>query len=136
MATVRQCMNHELVYLRAGEREQLALRPILEFGISAVPVLDDDHRPVGVIALRDLVDGKHFPPSATSPALTVRIDEPLESAARAMAEANVHHLVVVDSAGVAAGMISSLDVVRGVLGMEAKHPKAITSFNGVRRSAE
>ncbi len=136
MPTVRDCMNPELVYLREGERKQLALRPILEFGITAVPVLDDEHKPVGLVALRDLVDRKHSPPTATEPARTVRVDDSLEGAARAMAQANVHHLVVVDSSGKAAGMISSLDVIRGLLGMNAQHPKAIESFRAAPRPAE
>lgn len=136
MPMVRDCMNRELVYLRAGDRERIALRPILEFGITAVPVLDEEHRPVGVVALRDLVDDRHSAPRATEPALTVRVDASIESAARAMADANVHHLVVVDSAGVAVGMLSSLDVIRGLLGMTAKHPAAIESFGARHQPAE
>ena len=32
-ATVRDCMNPKLVYLREGDRARLALQPILDFGI-------------------------------------------------------------------------------------------------------
>ena len=54
--TVRDCMNPKLVYVREGDRADLALQPILDFGITVVPVLDEDHRPVGTVSLRDLVN--------------------------------------------------------------------------------
>lgn len=133
MASVGNWMNSDLVYLRDGDRAISALRPILDFGITAVPVLDEEHRPVGVVALRDLVDCEHSPPQASEPVVTVGITDSVESAARAMATSNVHHLVVVDSGGRAVGMLSSLDVIRGLLGLPAQHPKAIASFGAAHR---
>jgi CBS-domain-containing membrane protein len=126
--TVRECMNTQLVYLRAGDRPRLALQPILEFGITAVPVLDDDERPVGVVSLRDLVDPRRRDALVTEAVATVGADEPIAAGARKLAEAGVHHLVVVDADGRAAGMLSALDVVRALVGMKAPHPPAIDSF--------
>jgi CBS-domain-containing membrane protein len=128
-ATVRDCMNPQLVYVREGDRADLALQPILDFGITAVPVLDEDHRPVGTVSLRDLVNPKRRGEWVTAPAATVAIDAPLAVAARTLADDEAHQVVVVDADGRAAGMLSALDVVRALLGLAAKHPKAIDLFN-------
>lgn len=132
-ASVRTFMNPTLVYLREGDRSKIALKPILEFGITAVPVLDDAHKPIGVVSLRDIVGpSEQRVPSReqmSEPALTIAIDATILDAAHALARANVHHLVVVDANGCAAGMLSSLDVVRALIGLEASHPKTIETFD-------
>jgi CBS-domain-containing membrane protein len=43
-------------------------------------------------------------------------------------ETHLHHLVVVDAVGVAVGMVSTLDVLRAMLGMEPYRPKAFDTF--------
>jgi CBS domain-containing protein len=123
--TVRDFMNPELVYLSEGQREEFALGPILELGITAVPVLDEDHRPVGVVSLRDLVDGHRRGARTTATVETIAIDATIDAAALALTDADVHHLVVVDGSGRAAGMLSAVDIVRAFLGIAPKHPKAI-----------
>jgi CBS-domain-containing membrane protein len=129
-ATVRDFMSPKLVYLREGDRAELALKPILDFGITAVPILDEDHRAVGVVSLRDLVDPKRRGARVTEHVESVAIDAPMIEAARLLTDADVHHLVVIGHDGRAVGMLSSLDVVRALLGVAAKHPKAIEAFDG------
>jgi CBS-domain-containing membrane protein len=126
--TVRDCMNPQLVYIREGDRADLALKWLLEFGITAVPVVDEEMSPVGTVSLRELADPKRTRDSVTTPAETIAIDSPISVAAQKLADANVHQLVVIDTDGHAAGMVSALDVVRGLLGLAAKHPKAIEAF--------
>ena len=53
----RDIMNAKLLYIGQGDRLSLARRHILQFGVTAVPVLDETHRPVGVVSLRDLQRG-------------------------------------------------------------------------------
>jgi CBS domain-containing protein len=127
-ATVRDFMNTHLVYLREDSRPEIALLPILDFGITAVPILDAAGRPVGMVSLRDLVDPRKREPHVSKPVVTVAIDEPIPSAALRLAEAGVHHVVVIDSEGRAAGMLSSVDIVRALVGLGAAHPKAIDAF--------
>ena len=127
---VRDVMNSKLVYLRSGDRPEITLRTILKFGITAVPVLDDLGRPVGVVSLRDIVDSEKRGARISENVVTVGPDDSLEDAARILAEANVHHLVVIDASRRAIGMISALDMVRAFIGLEPKHPEAITSFKG------
>lgn len=118
---VREIMNAELFTVRPDARADHALEAILEFGINALPVIDDERRPVGVTALRDLVRAGREPRYST-PARSVSLDTPIEEAARVMAESGHHHLVVVASDGRAAGMVSSVDLLRALVGLPAKHP--------------
>lgn len=119
--TVAEIMNPKLLYIREGDRLSLARTQILNFGVTAVPVLDDGHRPVGVVSLRDLMREEHTV-QATSPVRTVRGQASVEEGARALAEQGLHHLVVVDDAGVAIGMVSALDFIRALVGVPVQHP--------------
>lgn len=129
-AKVRDFMNPKLVYLREGDRAELALQPILDFGITAVPVLNEDHMPVGVVSLRDLVNPARRGDRITERVESIGVDATVADAARALTDADVHHLVVVDHNGRAAGMLSALDLVRALTGVVAKHPRAIEMFDG------
>lgn len=120
-------MNPKLLYIEEGDRLSLARAQMLKFGVTAVPVLDSAHRPIGVVSLRDLArDDGHV--SATEPAKTIRDDASLEEGARAIAELNLHHLVVVDDHGIAVGMVSALDFVRAMVGHSAQHPAAFDRY--------
>src|SRR5262245_31322457 len=69
--TVANIMNPKLLYIREGDRLALARAQILKFGVTAVPVLDEAHRPVGLVSLRDL-QGEDPQLSAYSPVCIVR----------------------------------------------------------------
>lgn len=111
---VRDFMTPKLVYVEDGTRLRVALHPLIELGITSVPVLDSDHRPVGVVSLQDLVENPASA-SSTKPALQIEATASIDAAARRLADAAAHHLVVVDDDGRAVGMLSSLDVVRAFL---------------------
>lgn len=121
--TVQDIMNAKLLYIGENDRVSLARRHILEFGVTAVPVLDETHRPVGVVSLRDLArDGDDVRPSST--VVTVKASDTIEEGARKLAETDFHHLVVVDDKGVAVGMVSSGDFMRALLGLDPRHPSS------------
>jgi CBS-domain-containing membrane protein len=126
--TVAEIMNPKLLYIREGDRLSLARAQILEFGVSAVAVLDETHRPVGVVSLRDLAREEDHAVPAPRPIATVRNGATLEEGARSLAEAGVHHLVVVDDRGVAVGIVSALDFVRAFVGLTAQHPPAFARY--------
>lgn len=121
--TVADIMNPKLLYIREGDRVSLARAKIIEFGITAVPVLDAQHRPVGMISLRDLArpDSATFDPACV--VTVMRDTEPVEAAARDLAKARLHHAVVVDRDGVAVGMVSAIDFVRALVGLAPEHPE-------------
>ena len=125
--TVGDIMNSKLLYIRDGDRLSLARRQIVEFGVTAVPVLDETHRPVGIVSLRDIEhDGEVV--SSKGPVCSVLASDPIEVAARKLAETDFHHLVVIDDKGVAVGMVSATDFVRALLDMPARHPKSFEKF--------
>jgi CBS domain-containing protein len=122
--TVADVMNADLLYLANGTRTELAKKPILRFGVTAVPMLDDEGRPVGIVSFRDLL-GSEGPVEPTRPVFSVVSTTPVDEAARSLAETDYHHLVVVNEAtGRAVGMVSAVDLLRALVGMPARHPVA------------
>jgi CBS domain-containing protein len=119
--TVRDIMNPQLLYAPEGEPLHVLRAKLLRFGVSGAPVLDAAYRPVGFVSLRDFsADGATA--RVTRPVVTTRDDELVESAARALADADLRHLVVVDAAGRAVGVVSALDFVRALAGLAPRHP--------------
>jgi CBS domain-containing protein len=88
--TVSEVMNRELVLAQEGVSTEAIRDLVLAMGITAVPVLDGDRRPTGVLSLRDLlgVDAGNARPSR--PAVTVSEKATLEEAARALARTDYH----------------------------------------------
>ena len=127
---VGEIMNGELFSVGREDAVDMALRAILLLGITGVPVLDDNGKPLGLVSLRDLVadkPGTTVGERMTQPPATVTADARIAAAARILARTRYHRLVVVDSAGRAIGMVSAVDMVRGLLGLPAEHPAAETA---------
>jgi CBS domain-containing protein len=123
---VGEIVNHELFALTPDVRAEDALEAIVRFGITAVPVLDDDRRPIGVTSLRDLVRGER---RISTPVVSVPLSASVEEAARALAESGRHHLVVVDGDGRAVGILSSVDLLRAILGLPPHHPSTFPHYD-------
>ena len=107
-----------------GSRPRVALQPMLELGVATIPVLDESHRPVGVVSMRDLIES-HDAPKISTPVKTIQDTATIDDAAREMVDANIHHLVVVDDKGHAVGMLSALDIIRASIGAKPKHPSQL-----------
>jgi CBS domain-containing protein len=96
----------EVAYVREIMRGQ---------GFHAVPVIDDEDRPAGIITSNDLIDAPRDDMEVgdvmrkTPPA--VEQDAPIHVAARMMREQHVHHLLVMED-GEIVGILSSLDLLR------------------------
>lgn len=123
---VADIMNPKLLYIREGDRLTMARSKIIEFGVTAIPVLDDSHRPVGVISLRDLDRLGHVEPS--TPVHVVKSTATIDEGARVLVDSGMHHLVVVDDDGIAVGMVSAIDFVRAFSGRPSTHPAAFSAF--------
>jgi hypothetical protein len=124
---VKEVMNPELFSVGPEDSAARALDGLLGLGITAAPVLDDQRRLLGVIALRDLARTRgvgRVRERMSSPAAVVRDDALIVEAARLLGETGYRHVVVIDAQGHAVGMLSALDALRGVLGMPAPHPAA------------
>lgn len=118
---IREIMNPEVFTVTMDVRAEDVLDALLDYGISAAPVVDEGRRPVGVTSVRDLVRsdlGSHV----SSPALTIEVGATVEHAANVMARSGRHHLVVVGGDGCVAGMVSSLDLLQALVGFPVQHP--------------
>jgi CBS domain-containing protein len=124
---VAEIMNRELFSVAEEDTVDMALRGVLLLGITGAPVLDEDGKPLGLVSLRDLVadrPGATVGERMTRPAATVAAGARIGEAARALARTGYHRLVVVDEAGTAVGMVSSVDLIRGLMGLPAPHPQS------------
>lgn len=91
-------------------------------GFGAAMVIDDAGHPVGVVTRTDLLiharerggAGGQSPVRGvmTEGVFSVQETTPARSAVSQLVALNVHHLFVVDAAGVVVGVISTLDVLR------------------------
>ncbi|MER6073374.1 CBS domain-containing protein [Streptomyces sp. NPDC001817] len=136
-ALVNDVMTHQVVALRAGAAFKDIVKVMREWQVSALPVLDDAGRVVGVVSECDLLakeeyqDGGigrygqvRYPAGArkadavtaaglmTAPAVTVAPEATLAHAARLMARTGVKRLPVVGRDGTLRGIVSRSDLLK------------------------
>lgn len=129
---VEEIMNRELFSIRSVERARDALGYLVALGISGSPVLDQSGNPIGMVSIRNLLhaqEGDTVESYMTHPVVTIRDKSTIQEAARIQGETGYHRLVVVDEAGLAVGIVSALDVVRGLIGMPATHPPVFPHYD-------
>ncbi|MFE9255218.1 CBS domain-containing protein [Streptomyces sp. NPDC006879] len=117
--SVADLMTPSAVSVQRGTSFKEIARLLKEFDISAVPVLDEAGRPVGVVSEADLL---HRPLAGsgtntaadlmTSPAVTARREWSVVRAARVMRKAQVKRLPVVDAADRLVGVLSRGDLLQ------------------------
>ena len=125
--TVGELMSIEPVTIAIDESVTSAERLMSSRGITGLPVVDRVGRLKGVLSQTDIVRAHasgqpvaNWPGLAvrhlmTAPALTIRLDESLLTAARLMEQHHVHRLVVVAPDGQhPVGVISTTDLVRAL----------------------
>jgi acetoin utilization protein AcuB len=101
--------------------------------VGAAPVIDDAGRPMGVVSRTDIVrhlrtDGvlrPDFARNTVSAIMNPRLffvlpNTPIKSVINKMLRRKVHRLFVIDQHGVLVGVVSALDVLRGLKQMSAK----------------
>ncbi|KNB54272.1 CBS domain-containing protein [Streptomyces caatingaensis] len=129
--TVGDLMTHSVVRVQRGTLFTEIVHVLHEHDITAVPVVDDDDRPVGVVSEADLLtraaqrmDGSASSEAVakqdattaeglmTSPAVCARPGWSVVEAARTMEERHVKRLPVVDEAGRLVGLVSRSDLLR------------------------
>lgn len=141
---VSDLMTPNVVRVQRGTTFKEIVRLLAEYDITAVPVVDEEDRPLGVVSEADLLrrtPGRHglaalLDPSCThlagtgaptaealmtSPALVARPGWSVVEAARMMEGHQVKRLPVVDDAGRLVGMVSRADLLRIFL----RHDRAI-----------
>ncbi len=88
---------------------------MLDHRISALPVVDDDGHPVGIVTSNDLVE-EHPPELGVTEVMSTEVlvvprYEDVHIAARVMRNHRTHHVVVTEGRKVV-GMLSSFDLLR------------------------
>src|SRR5271166_554698 len=131
-ATVKDVMTTEVVAVRRGATFKDMAAALRRYRVSALPVIDDEEKVIGVVSEADLlvkevpfgpIDGlvhhKEVHKAAgltagdlmTHPAVTVRPDNSVEHAARLMFNLQIRRLPVVDAGGGLVGVISRTDLL-------------------------
>lgn len=129
---VEEIMNRELFFLRPDEPVDDALGYLLSLGISGAPVVDARMVPIGMLSFRDAAQadsGRRVDQNMNRPVMSIARTSSIEEAARRMAETGYHRLVVTDGGGKAVGLVSALDVMRGLIGLPAVHPPQFPHFD-------
>jgi CBS domain-containing protein len=116
--TVKDLMTPSPVSISEHATVREAAAALTRLEISAVPVINDAGRPVGVLSRADLVRHEAGRPKPTevgaimTPAVVSVAPQDLAwEAVAQMAAFKVHRLYVVDDNGVLVGVVSALDIV-------------------------
>ncbi len=129
---VDEIMNRELFSVRPDETSGDALGYLAALRITGAPVLDPAGTPVGVLSIRDLLGRPDDVPVGelmSKPVITIPAASTIHEAGRLIGETGVHRLVAVDEGGGAVGVVSSIDIIRGLLGMPATHPETFPHYD-------
>ncbi|MCX5231797.1 CBS domain-containing protein [Streptomyces sp. NPDC006553] len=117
--SVADLMTPTAVAVQPGTSFKEIARLLDEYGITAVPVVDDENRPVGVVSEADLLrrhTAKDGPSTAeammSSPVVTARPSWTAVEAARLMERHRVKRLPVVDAEGRLIGVLSRSDLLQ------------------------
>ncbi len=123
-------MNRELFAIGPELPVSEARGTFRSLRVGAAPILDEAQRPLGVLSVRDVLDGDGtVGERMTKPAICVGVSTSIDEAGRRLARTSMHHLIVVDGSGAAVGMVSTLDLLRALLGMPAHHPETFPHWD-------
>jgi acetoin utilization protein AcuB len=133
--TTKEWMSGDPVSVEADASALEGLERMQRHGIRHLPVVDGDHRVIGVISIDDLRAGLPFEVHLREPAgrgeaesalewsigdlmthapVTLHEDDALELAAERMAERRIGCLPIVDTEGRLAGLLSETDLLHGL----------------------
>jgi CBS domain-containing protein len=132
--TVKNVMTTQVVAVRRGATFKEMAVALRRFRVSALPVIDDEEKVIGVVSEADMlakealtdpgvIDGLMYHKEVrkaggltagdlmTHPAVTVRPGDSVEQAARLMYHLRIKRLPVVDAGGGLVGVISRTDLL-------------------------
>lgn len=111
---ISDLMTGDLIAIRPSDRAGRALDILLQSGLHALPIVDDDGAPVGIVTTADLVPidadlpvGERF----CGPPITLDQTATVSEAAKVMRQEFVHHIIVTEGR-TAVGILSSHDLLR------------------------
>ncbi|MFF2652536.1 CBS domain-containing protein [Streptomyces sp. NPDC058045] len=114
--SVADLMTPVAVSVRPQTTFKEIARLLDEYGITAVPVVDDENRPLGVVSEADLLHRRNGADSAgglmTSPAVVARPHWSVVRATDTLGRHHIKRLPVVDEDGRIVGVVSRSDLLR------------------------
>lgn len=119
---VSDVMSRKIFTVSPAMEAAEVIEHLLTRGMTAAPVVDEDEQVMGLVSLRDLIDmdGRYdVRDSMSTQAVLIRPEETLQQAASRLADTGLHHLVVIDAHQRAIGVLSALEVMRGLIGLPA-----------------
>jgi predicted transcriptional regulator len=135
--TVGSVMSAEFCAMPAAASLAEGLQRMVNEHQSCVLVVDQAGRPIGVVTERDIVRlcNEHAHPERLTlgdamhtPVITVKPRKRLHAAVKAMEDAHIRRLVVVDDEGVACGVLTHHEIARGLEGDYAGFLKEIVAL--------
>lgn len=119
MATIRDVMSTDVISVHPDTPVAEAIRLLIEYGISGLPVVDDDFRIVGVLSEKDVLKAFYEDARDVSALMTknpdaLAVDAPLVDAFDSLMTHNFRRLLIHDQ-GKLVGLISRADLMPLVL---------------------
>ena len=112
---VHEIMTEAVVEIHSHHTIDHVRKMITQKQVGALPVIDYEGRPVGIVSTSDLVpalNGRaHISTIMTDKVHTVAEDDEVSTAARLMRTHQIHHLVVIYDQKVV-GMLSTFDLLK------------------------
>jgi len=140
--TVEKVMSKSVMAVELNTNAKDCSRAMAKRGVSCA-VITQSGSAVGIVTERDLVSkvmAESIDPKnvlvrdiMSTPLITVTPDAPLTNAAELMAQYRVRRLVVVDSSGALAGIVTTGDIARS---LAEKHGYREATFNAMARYTE
>ncbi|WP_405791467.1 CBS domain-containing protein [Streptomyces sp. NBC_00029] len=128
LRTVDDVMTHAAVSIDRGTAFKDIVEALRMWNVSALPVLSEEGRVIGVVSEADLLPREQGTGTAgvttaeqlmTRPAVTVTMDAAIPAAARLMARSHLKRLPVVDGDGRLTGVVSRGDLLKVYLRPDA-----------------
>ncbi len=112
--------KNPLIYATLDESLESALSKMVNYNVGAIPVLDKDFKPLGIITEKDflklsLKDLKRpLKELALKEVITIKAKDPLTKGVELFRKHQIRHLVVVDDSGRAINVLSQRDFVQSL----------------------
>ncbi len=107
----------DLIYATPDEIVKSVLTKMSMYNVGAIPILDENKHPVGIITERDILNlepkdlDKNVVAFGKKKVITIKMKDPILKAVNLFKEHGIRHLVVVDNEGKAIQILSQRDMI-------------------------
>jgi len=107
----------DLIYATSDEIVKSVLSKMSMYNVGAIPILDENKHPVGIITERDILNldpkdlDKKVVEIGKKKVITIKMNEPILKAVNLFKEHGIRHLLVVDDEGKAIQILSQRDMI-------------------------